>query len=246
MRWAPILMYHQVLPSPPSNDRYAVSLERFEAQVRLLRRLGYRAVTMSQLLGLGLGERRLGRFVALTFDDGTRDLLTHVLPVLDRYEAAATVFAVAGANAGDGLPSEAHLSGEELRALPAWVEVGSHGLTHRRLPGLPQAELEAEVAGSRAELQETTGRPIDIFAYPYCALDAATVVAVVSAGYRAACGGPQASHRRYSLQRLEVNRDPLLLFLLKVTGLWSRLRTSGTVRALRRARGGLQPRGVKP
>jgi len=246
MKWAPILMYHKVLPDPTPGDRYATSLARFEAQVRVLRRLGYRAVTMSQLLGLGLRERALGRFVALTFDDGTRDLLDHILPVLDRHEGAATIFPVAGWTQDDADESTGQLTGYQLRGLPPWIEIGSHGMTHRRLPGLPPDELAVEVHQSRERLQEITGRPVDLFAYPYCLLDPASVVAVASAGYRAAVGGPHSSHRRYSLQRLQVNRDPRPLFLLKITGLWSRIRGNSTVRALRRSTGGLRPREAKP
>jgi peptidoglycan/xylan/chitin deacetylase (PgdA/CDA1 family) len=246
MKWAPILMYHRVLPDTSGADRFACTTARLERQLRLLQKLGYRALTMSQLLGLGLRERSVGKFAALTFDDGTRDLVDHVLPLLDKYEAAATVFPVAGWTFDEPDEDSVQLTGYQLRALPPYIEIGSHGMSHLRLPGLSPEEMLAEVTGSRERLRDITGRHIDIFAYPYCAIDPAAVVAVAVAGYRAACGGPQSSHRRYSLQRLEVHRDRQLTFLMKITGLWSRLRSSGTVRALRRGAGGLRPSEAEP
>lgn len=246
MKWAPILMYHQVLPDASSGDRYACSTARLESQLRLLQRLSYRALTMSQLLGLGLRERSVGKFAALTFDDGSRDLLEHVLPLLDKYDAAATVFPVAGWTFDDADDGSVQLTSYQLRALPPYIEVGSHGMSHQRLPGLALEDMAAEATGSRDRLREITGRPIDMFAYPYCAIDPSAVVAVAVAGYRAACGGPQSSHRRFSLQRLDVHRDHQLSFLMKVTGLWSRLRSNSTVRALRRGASGLRPSEAEP
>lgn len=61
-----------------------------------------------------------------------------------------------------------------LRRLdPAIISIGSHTLTHPILPGVPEAELEAEVRDSRRQLERGLERPVDTFAYPNGDLDPA-------------------------------------------------------------------------
>ena len=56
---------------------------------------------------------------------------------------------------------------DALRSLdPGLVTIGAHTLTHAILPGLDDAALEREVAGSRRRLEEALGRPAGQFAYP--------------------------------------------------------------------------------
>ncbi len=46
------------------------------------------------------------------------------------------------------------------------MTIGAHTLTHPNLPGLPAAEAEAEIAGSRTLIEERTKGPAVHFAYP--------------------------------------------------------------------------------
>jgi len=75
---------------------------------------------------------------------------------------------------------------EELRRIdPAVITIGSHTLTHPILPGMPAAELEAEVRDSRRLLERGLQRPVELFAYPNGDHDAG-VAACVGKYYRAA------------------------------------------------------------
>lgn len=92
---AAILMYHRVLPADDfvSNKNFnsdlIVSLERFEEQMRYLSNL-YRLIPMDDLSGYLLYD---GDFaVAVTFDDGYKDILTYALPVLEKYHIPATIY----------------------------------------------------------------------------------------------------------------------------------------------------------
>src|SRR4051794_14236825 len=91
-----LLMYHSVEPYTADPYRVTVSPERFDRQLRWLRRNRLRGASMGEVLR----ARRRDRLVGLTFDDGYRDFLTHALPVLDRYGFTATVFVIAGALGG--------------------------------------------------------------------------------------------------------------------------------------------------
>jgi len=88
-----VVFYHRVTDDP---DPLAISRRRFVAQMDLLRAEGYRVVDVieaARLLAAGSG---LERVVALSFDDGYRDVAEHALPVLERRDFRATVFVATG------------------------------------------------------------------------------------------------------------------------------------------------------
>jgi peptidoglycan/xylan/chitin deacetylase (PgdA/CDA1 family) len=197
----------------------------------LLAERGYRGIALRDLLDRpSASEKR----VVLTFDDGYEGVLSRALPVLSAHGFAATVFVVSekpgGVNDWDGeSPGDALLTEGGLKALhAAGIEIGSHGATHRALPGLSDAELAAEVEGSKAALEAVTGAPVVSFCYPYGAFDDRSVDAVRAAGYRAATvirGGIVADlSDPFRLKRVAVRgTNTLLDFSLALTRGRSRL-----------------------
>jgi len=232
----PVLMYHSVARYDTDPLLITVSPARFAEQMRLLHRLGITGTSVQQLLQAA-EDRRPGVRVGLTFDDGYRDFVTDVLPVLRRYGFTATVFVVAGSLGGDNhwdpaVPRKALMTAEQLREVAAaGMEIGSHGLRHASLPWLDRAALRTEVERSRAILQAVSGQPVAGFCYPYGDLGAREVDAVRAAGYRYGCAvGASELAGRYALPRSYVgDRDgPVRLF-----GKWVRHRLS-VRRAVRR------------
>jgi peptidoglycan/xylan/chitin deacetylase (PgdA/CDA1 family) len=70
------------------------------------------------------------------------------------------------------------------------VEVGAHTLTHPILSALPAAVQQAEILGSKTQLEEILGRRVTSFAYPYgyrSDYAAQTVSLVREAGFARAC-----------------------------------------------------------
>ena len=61
-----------------------------------------------------------------------------------------------------------------------------HSATHRTLPQLDDADLEAELVSSRQAIRERTGVRAEFFAYPYGVWDVRVREAVRRAGYRGA------------------------------------------------------------
>lgn len=220
-------MYHQVGPHRPGSrlNKWRVPEPLFARHLDLLCRLGYRGVALRDLLGEpGATEKR----AVLTFDDGFEGVLTRALPLLSARGFGATVFVVAGKLGGtndwdDERPGEPLLDAAGVRALhAAGVEIGSHGLLHRALPGLPDAALEEETRSSRARLEETTGAPVTSFCYPYGAFDDRSAAAVRDAGYLSATvirsGIPPDLSDPFRLKRVPVRgTDPLLDLRLALT-----------------------------
>ncbi len=195
----PILMYHAV--SPRAEDGAGdlrVSADAFASQMERLRSQGYRSVLPRELVAALDGHLKLpSKAVIITFDDALASVHAWAAPVLQAVGFRAAVYVVAdcigGHNAwddGKGLPRLACMHEGELKDLAArGLEIGSHGRSHRNLPGLDPARLADEVAGSRALLESRFGR-VESFCYPFAAYNAAVRRAVVKAGYTNAC-----SHR---------------------------------------------------
>jgi len=187
-----VLMYHSVEPYDTDPYQVTVHPQRFDRQMRWLRRRGLRGVSMSELLQ----ARRAGRgadLVGLTFDDGYTDFVTEVLPALRRHSFSATVFVIAGALGGHNSwdepgPHKPLMTAPEVRrAADAGVEIGSHSLRHVRLPEAGDDELAEQVRLSREILAGIIGREVTGFCYPYGGVGEREVRAVRAAGYDYAC-----------------------------------------------------------
>ncbi len=241
-----VLCYHAVSPDWP--ERYTVTPDALETHVRDLLGRGYRGVTFADAVRAQAGER----VFALTFDDAYRSVRERALPLLDRLGVPATVFAVSGfadsaaavtTALGDwaGGPHAAELRSmgwDELRALAdrGW-EIGSHTRSHPMLTRLSDAELDDELAGSRAACEAGVARPCRSLAYPYGDFDARVARAAAAAGYEQAAtlfGGQPDAPGALEWPRVAVNRHHSpRAFRLKSSRLVRRARTRrATIAAL--------------
>jgi peptidoglycan/xylan/chitin deacetylase (PgdA/CDA1 family) len=219
-----VLMYHSI--EAYESDPYQVTVrpQRFERQLRWLRRRGLRGVSMSELLR-ARWDGRCDGLVGLTFDDGYTDFVTEVLPALDRYGFTATVFVIAGALGGHNSwdepgPRKALMTAADVRyAADAGMEIGSHSLSHIELPQIEDSELSEQVRRSRLILAEVAGRPVTGFCYPYGAVGEREILAVRAAGYDYACAVHAAPLTgRYAIPRTFVgDRDTSARLFAKVT-----------------------------
>jgi len=189
--WPPVLMYHAVTRVADDPNQICVSPERFEAQMRFLKRCNLRGVAMRKLCG-AMKSGHAGGLIGLTFDDGYEDFLQNALPVLERFGFTATVFVPVGLigkeNIWDEKPRMRLLGTRELQEV--WergMEVGSHSMNHARLSGLKPERLEEEVSDSRKALEGIFGEEVKGFCYPYGELDGVAIQAVRRAGYSYAC-----------------------------------------------------------
>jgi peptidoglycan/xylan/chitin deacetylase (PgdA/CDA1 family) len=227
----PILMYHNVARPPEGMRRSELFVPpgTFARQMKLLRLLRYRGVSMSEAMPYLRGEQR-GRVVALTFDDGYADTVEHALPVLQAAGFTATCYVVSGAIGGpnawaaETLGVSRPLADEaQLRTwATAGMEVGAHTRTHPRLTECDEAALQEEVADCRAELKGLTGADVTQFCYPFGECDDRVAAAVRAAGYVAAVttqrGRAEAGADLFRLPRVLMRGDDregrLLLKLL--------------------------------
>lgn len=173
----PILMYHQIGQPAPRGTPYrglTVHPTSFRRQMSWMRRLGYRGLSMRELLPYVQGSKR-GKVFGITFDDGYVNVLENALPVLKELGFTSTNYFVArrfgGSNEWDrenGVPASALMTEEQARV---WVnsaqEAGSHTLDHVNLPDLSPTDALEQIRGSRHILEDVLGTEVTSFCYPY-------------------------------------------------------------------------------
>lgn len=197
MKRVAILMYHLVdHPTARGESRLCCSPSQFCQQMAWLHASGKAIVPLTDVVVTARGEGRVpANAVAVTFDDGYAGFYEYALPVLREFAIPATMFAVAGRVGGhndwkadNNLPLRSLMSAQQLRELPdLGIAVGSHSMTHPRLPELDDGALEEELTGSRKRLEDLLGRPVSHLAYPYGHYDPRVIESARRAGYLGAC-----------------------------------------------------------
>ena len=184
------LMYHSVTSGTGKPGwRYAVSMQRFRAQLDLLQGEGWHTHRIDEL-----GTKPLpARSVVITFDDGYQDNFA-AFNELARRGMTASWFIVSrdiGRNAGWqdlGSPQLPLLEAAQLREMHAGgMEIGSHSHTHCRLTECDNDALAEELAHSKSILEDVLNATVNSLAYPYGLNDDRVVEATRAAGYIAAC-----------------------------------------------------------
>jgi peptidoglycan/xylan/chitin deacetylase (PgdA/CDA1 family) len=229
-----ILSYHKVgEPAPGGWETwYYVPRDTFAGHLEQLRAGGWEPVDSALLLAALAGDEALPeRAVHVTFDDAYRMLVQQALPVMAQHGFAGTVFVptdyVGGFNDFDygqsREPREAICGWDDLARLQeGGIAVQSHGAAHRSFSDLADAELEAELARSKAAIEDHLGGAVEMLAFPYgdAGRDpSATSRLAQACGYRAAClygGGPldPAAADPFQLTRVAVGRDTDLVAAL--------------------------------
>ena len=192
-----VLMYHMVREhiDGAKFNKLRVKPAEFDRQVAWMKAQGFHFVTMQELQD-NWGQHP-EKTVAITFDDGYLDNLENAYPILEKYQAKATIYVVvdrhdrdwstykkAHHNSGE-LAREPKLNDEQVQFLAqsGVVEIGSHTLTHANLDKLDDAACLAELVDSKQQLEQLTGTAVNSFAYPFGIYSQRDVALAKQAGY---------------------------------------------------------------
>jgi len=230
-------MYHSV-----SNDlegsvapyyRTCVSPSDFAEQMGYLKSLGYRGIKLSDgLAALNGRPVSVAKSVVITFDDGFRNFWTTAVPILHRHNFSATMFlptAFIGETSRRFKDRDCLCWAEVCELHRCGVEFGSHTVTHRQLVNLNWNEIDRELDGSKAAIEDRVGDAVRSFSYPY-AFPQANHDFVIRLGERLQAFGYEScvttqvgcvrEHDNFfSLRRLPVNGcDDVRLLQAKIDG----------------------------
>jgi peptidoglycan/xylan/chitin deacetylase (PgdA/CDA1 family) len=206
----PILTYYvtKAAPAGTPNPELWVTPADFRSQMDWLADNDYTGITMAQLFKYwDQGFRLPEKPVVISFDNGYPSHAKTARPVLARYRWPGVLFLEERSvnNPESGLTQTMVKS-----LLSSGWELGSRTITNRDLTGLGPEDLKTEVAGSRTQISERFGVPIDFFSYPAGKFDDGVIAAVEDAGYKGAVAmqeGIAAPDKPYELSRIRIDGD---------------------------------------
>ncbi len=183
-----VLMYHSLVKNDSAAGPYVCPISRVESDFAWLQEQGYRSVTAAQLADYAAGRGLLPpKPVLITLDDGYRNNLTLLPPLLERYDMTALIGAVGEyadiytASGEDGSPHSCMSWADLARAAARPdLEIAAHSYYFHHLDGRKgagRAPGESESAWRQAFTADTR-RLLDAlaqnaippplaYAYPY-------------------------------------------------------------------------------
>jgi peptidoglycan/xylan/chitin deacetylase (PgdA/CDA1 family) len=187
----PILMYHKLGPRPRGvrlKGLY-VGEKLFARQLSELRQAGYRSCDFDNL------NASQPQQIGITFDDGYVNVLRYGLAPLAEHGFQAIQYIVAdglgGGNDWDIAHGEAYERLMDKAQIREWLvaghRIGSHTLSHARLPELSPEKAREEIGASKKKLEDLFGVPVLHFCYPYGFWNERVRDLVIEAGYHTAC-----------------------------------------------------------
>jgi peptidoglycan/xylan/chitin deacetylase (PgdA/CDA1 family) len=208
-----VIYYHRVgrlieggpLGAPSDGGAMITPPAHLEAHIALLRGLGYSFATAGELARHWRGRSPPRGIAVLTFDDGWRDDLTTVAPMLTRLGVRATFF-ICPAGFGKRFPrfgDAVVMSEDEARALhEVGMELASHSLSHPDLRALSDSELRLELVSSREAVEALTAESCLTLAYPSGWHDRRVERATADAGYQLAFTDRHGPWRKFAVPRV--------------------------------------------
>lgn len=131
--------------------------------------------------------------IAVTFDDGFRNVVDNAFPEMLTRKIPATLFVPTGylgktpgwiKDLADKNASEILMTADQLKALPdEMVKIGSHCITHPRLTSLSREQAITEFSESKKYLELLLGKDITVLSFPYDDYNDEVVELARDAGY---------------------------------------------------------------
>jgi peptidoglycan/xylan/chitin deacetylase (PgdA/CDA1 family) len=183
-----ILTYHHF--SDQCNNALCMPIKEFSRQMTLLKKEGYRPVTMKEVLKFINYQEPLPRkAVAITIDDGYSSVYERAYPILKRYKFKATLFIYTDFI---GASPNAMTWSQLKEMAAAGFEVEAHTISHADLTRKRKGESEAEylkrirreLQVPRALIRQHLGQEAVWLAYPYGRFNNLVISMAMEEGYR--------------------------------------------------------------
>ncbi|GAB3520455.1 hypothetical protein GCM10027442_43510 [Emticicia fontis] len=163
-------MYHKVLPD--HRDGLTVSVSQLEEHLQFLQSKGYQILPLERLVSCVLEKDELpAKPVFITFDDGYLNNLEYAYPILQGYNAPATIFLPTnyiGQKSSWDAAADDLMSIHQLKSLsPALISFGLHSHTHRNYKTLGIDEIAEDLQNNIRYFEESNLPFVPAFAYPY-------------------------------------------------------------------------------
>ena len=169
-----VLFYHRVANSPTNS--WTISEEAFQNQMKWLEE-NYDLITLTEAQKRISSETNTTPAACVTFDDGYADNCDTAIPWLTERHIPVTYFVTTrNIQTGDpfvhdvksGCPLAPNTVEQIQEMANHGIEIGAHTRTHSDL-GLIKSErrLHDEIVGSKRDLEDILGKPVNYFAFPF-------------------------------------------------------------------------------
>jgi peptidoglycan/xylan/chitin deacetylase (PgdA/CDA1 family) len=234
-----ILCYHSVTRQSPAEvsdpHKLHINVESFLRHLDYLQ-AHYRIVALADFVRARQANIKLpARAAILTFEDGIRNFLTVVAPILRERGIPATSFIVTGANFTQESSSlNGHWNPEDDKSFLSWSEIrqlagqglefGSHTCSHSPLPELSPAGARSELEESLNALASHLGSDSFPLSYPHGRTSSELIHLSECLGYSCAVttelGPNDAECDLFALRRTVIaSDDDLPTFAARLSGL---------------------------
>ena len=226
----PILMYHSIESMPKTTVMRSLHVppRRFDFQMKMLKLLGYQALSLKKLKPY-LDGKKQGKVVGITFDDGYQNNLINAVPILLKYNFSATCYIVSEnlglSNTWDldkGITQRPLMTIDEIKSwLSFGMDIGGHTQTHADLTKISIKAAKREINTSKGDLENTFNTQVTDFCYPFGRFNELISDLVKESGYLSATtmerGIVKSMTNRFMLPRMPINHRTLPhLFLAKI------------------------------
>jgi len=226
----PILMYHSIESMPRTTIMRSLHVppKKFKFQMWMLKILGYKGLSLSQLKPY-LDGKKHGKVVGITFDDGYQNNLINAAPVLNKYNFTATCYIVSDSigisnewDLDNKITQRPLMSESEIKKwISLGMDIGAHTKTHADLTVISNQKAQEEIVDCKIELETKFKVLVNDFCYPFGRFNETISSITREAGYHSATsmirGRANEQSSRFMLPRIPINHRTLPhLFLAKI------------------------------
>lgn len=191
----PVLCYHNIVDRKPKNI-YEVTLQSFKSQMKALADSGYKTITPDQYYNyLAYGTALPEKPVMLTYDDTDEEQFSIAKMEMDKYGFKGVYFIMTIT-----MNKPRYMNKEQVKQLADEGHIiGSHTWDHHRVDRLKDLntieyrgkkievnEWDFQLANTKTQLEELTGKPVEHFAYPFGIWSKDAIPQIEKRGYKMA------------------------------------------------------------
>lgn len=203
----PVLMYHLILKNPGNSNKFIVSQNAFEEDLKYIKSHGYTTILVQDLIDYTENKKDLPeKPILLTFDDGAFNNYLYAFPLAKKYEVKFVFSPIAKeaeryTKAHDENPTYSHANWEKISEMSKsnLVEIQNHtydmhsnkksriGCTKKRNESTEEykQKLSEDIKKSQELISKNTGFTPTAFFYPYGAKSDCSEEILKSLGFKA-------------------------------------------------------------
>lgn len=189
-REVPVLCYHQIRNSLPSDSKRAdddiISPDNFRAHMKMLADSGYNSILPDQLYNyLAYGAKLPEKPIMITFDDTDLDQFTVGNATLKKHGFKGVYFIM---TVSIGKKGRIHyMNAEQIKQLSdEGNTIASHTYDHKNFASFTDEDWKTQIDEPTQKLEKITGKKVEYFAYPYGVFKAENLHKLKEHGFKAA------------------------------------------------------------